>query len=169
MKLSQIYRSIVLETVPDNDADHEEALEKTGYWGSAGAGALIIALDTGRILMPLRSQAVEQPSTWGTWGGAIDQGEDPASSAMREVHEESGHSGQIKMIPLNVFEDGDFKYFNFIALVPSEYEPRLNWETSRADWVTLDNLPNPMHFGMEFIMSDQQAVAKIKKAISYSR
>ena len=50
----------------------------------------MLALDTGRILLPHRSQAVEQPGTWGTWGGAIDGKEQPKTAALRELREEAG-------------------------------------------------------------------------------
>ena len=61
------------EGMYEDDSDHAEALQQTGFWGRAGAGVLFLARDTGRILIAHRSADVEQPDTWGTWGGAIDR------------------------------------------------------------------------------------------------
>ena len=173
MKLYELYKTIVLENVPNqsfDDLEHDRARKETGYWGNMGSGSMIIALSTGNILLPLRSQHVDQPLTWGgTFGGAIDSGEDPKVAAKREVQEESGYSGQVKMIPLNVYEDNkdnDFKYYNYLAVVPEEYEPRLNWETERAEWTEYGNWPSPMHFGLTFILNDPKATAKIQYVAS---
>jgi len=173
MKLYELCKTLVLEDVPNqnfDDLEHDRAREETGYWGNQGSGALIISLSTGRILLPFRSKMVEEPHTWGgTWGGAIDSGEDPKDSAKREVQEESGYSGAVKMIPLNVYEDNkdnEFKYFNYMAVVPEEYKPRLNWETEKAEWFEYDSWPSPMHFGLTFILNDPQATAKIQYVAS---
>ena len=61
------------EFIIENDSEHRAELNRTGFWGKQGAGCIILAKDTGRICLPHRSQYVEQPGTWGTWGGAIDK------------------------------------------------------------------------------------------------
>jgi hypothetical protein len=157
-------RAGLLEDQKD-DKDHQKTLDKTGFWGKAGAGIMPLALSTGRILLPFRSRYVEQPHTWGgTWGGAIDSKEDPATAAKREFQEESNYYGNIKIIPLYVFEDSksNFKYYNFLGLVPDEFDPQLNWETEDADWFTLDNLPSPIHFGLKGILNDPKSQKIIK-------
>jgi 8-oxo-dGTP pyrophosphatase MutT (NUDIX family) len=141
-----------LEWLVESDAEHAAALRDTGFWGRAGAGAIIVAADTGRILLPHRSASVEQPGKWGVWGGAIDSGEDPSSAARREVAEEAGAPEVLKMVPLHVFSRGDFKYHNFLAVVQSEFEPRLNWETQGYRWVGYGDWPSPMHFGLKALV-----------------
>ena len=151
----------------EQDVKHEEDREKTGYWGNKGAGVMILAKDTGRILLPFRSKDVDQPHTWGgTWGGAIDAKEDPKKAAMRELEEESGYDGEAEIIPLHVYKDDDFRYYNFLAVVPTEFEPKLNWETEKAEWFEFDDWPKPMHFGLEGILDSNESVAIIKKYIS---
>lgn len=140
----------------ENDAQHAAALRDTGFWGRAGAGALVLAADTGRILLPHRSMRVEQPGTWGVWGGAIDPGEDPMAAARREVEEEAGASGIVEMVPLYVFRKGDFKYHNFLAVVPSEFTPRLNWETQGYKWVEYGDWPSPLHFGLVSLLANSE-------------
>jgi hypothetical protein len=46
----------------------------SGFWGNRGAGCIIRARDTGRMLVGLRSEEVDEPLTLGTWGGAVDPG-----------------------------------------------------------------------------------------------
>jgi len=137
----------------ENDTLHAQALKATGFWGRRGAGAIIAARDTGRILLPHRSQGVEQPGTWGVWGGAIDPQEDPEDAARREVEEEAGANPE-EMIPLHVFRKGDFSYHNFMAIVPREFEPRLNWETQGYKWVRYGDWPQPLHFGLKSLVDN---------------
>lgn len=148
-----------------DDREHQRALDETGLWGRQGAGLIIMCSKTGRLLLPLRSSMVEQPHTWGTWGGAIDDGEDPKAAAVREMREESG----VKIDPrsvtkLFVFQKGTFKYTTFLALVDAEFKPRLDQETERAEWFAADNLPSPLHFGLRAVLDDSKARAVIDEA-----
>lgn len=127
---------------------------KTGrFWGGQGAGILLVAKDTGRVLLALRSTEVNEPNTWGVPGGEIEPGENPAKAARREAAEELG-VGRLKLIPAYVFEAEDFKYYNFIGIVPSEFEPILNWETQRVEWFDVDDLPSPLHFGVKRLFAN---------------
>lgn len=137
----------------ESEEDHGLALRQTGFWGRQGAGAIIIAKDTGKILLPHRSFRVQEPDTWGTWGGAIDSNENPETAAKREVEEEAGYSGHIEMIPLAVFTKNTFKYYNFAALVENEFVPKLNWETQGYKWVEFGDWPSPLHPGLQWLIS----------------
>lgn len=149
----------------ENDADHQVALEKTGFWGSQGAGCVIMARDTRRFLIPHRSMHVEQSGTWGTWGGAIDANESPASAAKREVEEESGYKGHIELVPLYIFVKGTFRYSNFLAIVDKEFAPKLDWETQGYKWVKFGEWPHPLHFGFKAILDDHQSMSIIQRHI----
>ena len=150
--------------------NHWDTLKKTGFWGKAGAGCIIVAKDTKRLLIPHRSISVEQPNTWGVWGGAIDYGETPESAVKLEVEEEAGYSGPLNIVPAYVFKDANsgFQYFNFIAIVAKEFIPRLNWETQGYVWCTLDNLPEPLHFGLKALLNDPDSLRKIKTILGRS-
>ena len=148
----------------ENDSEHSQALKTTGFWGKQGAGCIILAIDTKRILLPLRSNSVQQPNTWGTWGGAIDSNENPQEAAKREIKEESGYNGNVKMIPLSVFQKNTFKYYNFLAIVENEFEPNLNWETQSYDWFDFGNWPRPLHFGLDWLLKKDSE--KIKEIIN---
>jgi 8-oxo-dGTP pyrophosphatase MutT (NUDIX family) len=126
------------------------------FWGDAGAGVLPIARSTGRILVGLRSAYVNEPHTWGVFGGAIDASERPTDAARRELCEELGYCGPIKLVKAYVFESpgGGFRYTNYLGIVEDEFQPDLDWETEGAQWVTLEELRaiEPKHFGLEALL-----------------
>ena len=163
---------------------HGREQAKTGFWGAQGAGSLFMARDTGRILFSFRSAHVNEGHTWGTYGGAIDPGESPAAAAKREAEEEAGYDAQASdIIPLYVFQSGDFRYSNFLILTPSEFEPRPyegveayysdpigNWESEDFVWTTFGNWPEPLHFGAEALLKDPKSLATMKQlAQQFSR
>lgn len=168
VKLKQLIEIALLEVlkeISDSDESHLVPGEKGEYhtsqgsdprfWGNRGAGILLIAKDTGRLLLTLRSKYVNEPGTWGIPGGKIDsESESPKSAASREASEELGYSGPIYMVPAHVFKAGNFKYHNFIGVVPSEFKPSLNWESEAANWFKLDDLPSPLHFGLQSLLSN---------------
>ena len=153
----------------EDDSAHWRALERTGYWGAQGAGSIFLARDTSRFLISHRSRAVEQPNTWGTWGGAIDKGEKPEVAARREAMEEAGHAGHLTMVPLYVFRDKKFRYSNFLAIVDQEFTPELNWETQGYEWVEFGHWPHPLHFGLQAVLNDSRSMATIQKTLASLR
>jgi len=129
-----------------------------GFWGNAGAGILPICVKTGRILVGFRSPSVNEPNTWGVFGGAIDDGEQPATAARRELAEELGYRGKMLVKEAFVFTSpgGGFRYSNFLGLVDEEFKPRLDWENSKAKWITFKELESlrPKHFGLEALLKN---------------
>lgn len=149
----------------EDDSKHQQALKQTGFWGRRGAGCIIMAQDTGRFCIAHRSSRVEQPGTWGTWGGAIDEGEDPAQAARRELAEEAGYTGAMKLVPLYVFKhESGFTYYNFLAIVEREFKPRLDWETQGWEWVEYGAWPSPLHPGLKAVLSDPHSVEVMRRA-----
>jgi 8-oxo-dGTP pyrophosphatase MutT (NUDIX family) len=125
----------------------------TERWGDEGAGAVIVARDTGRLLVPRRSQEVMEPGTWGTWGGKLDEGEDVGTALIREIREESGYGGSFDLEFVYTYTEPDFQYHNFIAYVDEEFQPSLNWETMDYVWVdSVDDIPGPRHFGLDSVI-----------------
>lgn len=143
----------------ESDADrerHNAARAKTGFWGEEAAGVIFYAEDTGRVMLGKRSQKVMEPGTWGTWGGAMNQGETPEKAARREAGEEAGVSVR-KMIPIWTFKHpSGFQYHNFMAVVPSEFEPKLDAETDDAEWVTPGQWPSPLHPGVKELVKRRE-------------
>ena len=150
----------------ENDSDHGEMLRKTGFWGAQGAGCLILAADTGRLCFTFRSESVEQPHTYGTFGGAIDRGHTPEQTVRKEVSEESGYDGRyLDLIPLYKFEVPNFKYHNFLAVIELEFDPIDTWESEGHAWVDYGNWPKPLHFGSIKLLNDGPSNEAIKNAI----
>jgi 8-oxo-dGTP pyrophosphatase MutT (NUDIX family) len=151
-------------TIAESDNDHATQLKKTGFWGKQAAGCIIMAQDTGRFCIAHRSAYVEQPNTWGTWGGAVDQNETPAQAVIRELQEEAGYNGQFKLIPLYVFNHpSGFRYSNFLAIVESEFQPKLDWENQGYVWTEWGDWPSPLHFGLKSLFTDQTSIETMKK------
>ena len=140
------------------------------FWGNQGAGVLPICKKTGKILVAMRSDFVNEPNTWGTFGGKIDQPapgekkETPEEAAKRELQEESGHKGHFELIPAFVYKSPDktFQYHNFIGLVDDEFKPKTDWETAYAEWMTFQELIElkDKHFGLESLLDNSFELIK---------
>jgi 8-oxo-dGTP pyrophosphatase MutT (NUDIX family) len=147
----------------DDELAHHEALRTTGFWGAQGAGLLFFARRTRRFLLAHRSEYVQEPGTWGTWGGAIDKGDSPEAAARREASEECGlHSPILQMVPLLVFQSGTFRYSNFLGIIEDEFVPELNWESQGFQWCRFGRWPRPLHPGLKALFADAASVEKMK-------
>lgn len=136
------------------------------YFGKRGAGCIFIAEDTKKLLLSYRSGEVNEPFTYGSWGGAINDNESIVTGLKREMYEETKFDGDVKLIPLCNFTKNNFIYYNFIALVKSEFTPILDWENDGYIWCSLDDLPSPLHFGIKHILSNKSSIDIIKKYTS---
>jgi 8-oxo-dGTP pyrophosphatase MutT (NUDIX family) len=136
------------------DDKHQHELDKSGFWGRRAAGCLFRA-NTGRLLFALRSKHVLEPNTWSTWGGAVDDKETPSQCVLREIVEETGYTGRVRLTKLSVFSHSSgFKYHNFLASVADEFVPQLNWETQAYRWCEFGKWPTPLHPGVARMLSN---------------
>lgn len=140
------------------EAAHLEALARTGFWGAQAAGCIPFARTTGRMLFLKRSGDVQEPGTWGNPGGAHLSDEKPSEAALRELREETGYTGPIELVEMDPFEQGTFRYANYLALVPDEFTPTLNWESDAYQWANVENLPAPLHPGLEWVFAPAKAM-----------
>lgn len=156
----------VLSAPENNEEENKnfDQLKKTGFYGSAGSGCLVYAKDTRKFLLMLRSGSVEQPHTWGNCGGALAEKMAPDANAIKEVKEETGYSGPHELHPLLVFKKGSFRYYNYLMIVPHEFDPVLNWEATESAWVEWDDWPHPLHFGLKALFADRHSVMVIKSS-----
>ena len=176
------------ETVLENDNDHFKTLAATGKWGTMGAGCLLLSTDSKKIGVAMRGKYVQSPNVLGTIGGAIDEPRNKKLSDMteaelvdiskktviKEVSEEVGYNGSLELIPLLISSTktrsgSNFIYYNYLAIVPTEFEPILNWENEALVWMTLDELlsidPKKLHRGVVALLSDTSSMNSIKNAI----
>ena len=140
------------------------------FWGTIASGILPIAKSTGRILIPFRSKYVNEPNTWGTFGGKLDdmKTNDPKKAAKIELEEEAGYGGNIKLINAYIYKKKDqegnniFTYYNYIGIIDDEFEPILNWETESYKWVTFEELLSiePKHFGLKGLIENSKDLIK---------
>ena len=150
------------EGVMENDAEHRRELAKTGFWGKRAAGSILYSRETGRFCLAHRSKYVQEPGTWGMWGGAIDSNEDPADAAVRELNEEAGYSGPVKLEHLWTFEHSSgFIYTNFVAIIDQEFRPRMDWETQGFRRFEYGDWPKPLHPGVITMLKRPEVQQKL--------
>lgn len=112
------------------------------------AGCILYAEDTGRWGFQQRSDSVSDPGVWSTWGGGRKPGETLSQCVRRELAEEGGYVGPLKLDPLH----SNGRYATFIGRVPQEFEPKINSEVKDWCWVKLDQLPAPMHSALSEVL-----------------
>lgn len=119
-----------------------------------GAGLLLVARSSERVLLLQRSDAVSEPGYWALPGGKVDEGESPRSAAVRELEEEAGYDGALTVLkePIFIYEDIGLEFRTYFGYVEREFEPHLNWESDDAGWFLLRELPKPLHPGVVSLM-----------------
>lgn len=120
------------------------------WWGLVGcnmiaAGIFFYSHTTNRFLYLLRSDS----GTWSIPGGKIETGECLSGGLRRECLEEIGYyPDEVKLIPIQRFENRNFVYHTFYASVENEFVPVLNDEHSGYAWVNRGYSPKPLHPGL---------------------
>lgn len=113
-------------------------------------GVWFFSADTHRYLYLLRDDK-RHPDTWGLPGGKCLENESLLEAIQRECQEELGLVPQWqKLVPLEKFtsDDGKFFYHTFWAVVPTEFQPRLNHEHIGYAWINSGTWPRPLHPGL---------------------
>ncbi len=108
--------------------------------------SIVVPLDESgdNVLMLWRHRFIMNQWTWELPGGYVDPGEDPESSALRELEEETGWTSD-KISPLGTFQplagSADFENHLFLAegCQPTGAAPDIN-EAARLDWVPLSTI-----------------------------
>jgi len=126
-----------------------------GYHNAAGC--ILMAADTNRFNLQLRSSGSDTPNTWGMWGGSCDNNEEQGDTVIRELQEETGYNGPVKLFPLYVFRDMNrgFVYYNFLGVVPEEFTLKTNSESAGTSWFKFPNWPGDLHPGLKTCLNDK--------------
>ena len=119
-------------------------MRATEFTQPPSAGCIVVAADTGRWCLQQRSNTVTDPGVWSTWGGGRELGETVTETVLRELAEESGYTGPVTLRLV----DSGHSYATFMAVVPHEFEPRINSECQDWQWCETDQLPRPLHPGL---------------------
>jgi 8-oxo-dGTP pyrophosphatase MutT (NUDIX family) len=137
------------------------------------AGGLIISKSTGDILIALRSSEVENPDTYGIFGGRFDDFELPEDALEREIFEETGYPifGTYQQLSVFYSEEHDFVYHTHVAFAPDNFQAVLNWEHSSAEWVSLEELKkinkDKLHHGISKLIENKAVIKELTAITSY--
>jgi 8-oxo-dGTP pyrophosphatase MutT (NUDIX family) len=139
--------------------------------GARGAGILVAARETGRVLLLKRSSEVTEPGVWGVPGGKVDRGESERSAAVRELEEETGYDSSVVVSaePIFVFEEPDFSFATYMGCVEEEFDPWINWESAAARWCQPGRFPKPLHFGMVELLAHVDLEREVRSVCSLAR
>ena len=128
-------------------------------------GTLIKAKTTNRCLFLMRN-GKSFGGQFALVGGKVRSKENGLSALAREIDEELGVIPSIiKIVPMSDFvsEDNKFRYFSMLIVVEDEFVPRLNDESSGYAWVSLRNLPRPMHPRVRKLFEQEAVVQSIER------
>jgi 8-oxo-dGTP pyrophosphatase MutT (NUDIX family) len=117
------------------------------HWGRAGAAGLLLHRAEGsgaEVLLQHRAEWSHHGGTWGTPGGALHAGEDPATGALREVGEELGLVPDDVVLGAHSVDDhGGWSYTTVLARPARPIEAadlRLDGESTAVAWIPLEAL-----------------------------
>ena len=115
------------------------------------AAAMVLVDDADRVLLLWRHRFVQDRWGWELPGGLVDEDEEPAEAARRELEEETGYrAGRVEQLitfqPRAGTVDGEL--FVFVGRNPERIgEPTEVNEASRVEWVPLASVPGMIAAG----------------------
>lgn len=111
----------------------------------ATAAGIAYISENNKFLLLKRGDTGDFPGHWAFPGGRIELGESPFDAAWRELQEETGCDEPETLCSSVAITTGKFVT---IVCKNREFEPRLNDESNGYAWVSIDDLPSPMHPGV---------------------
>jgi 8-oxo-dGTP pyrophosphatase MutT (NUDIX family) len=135
-------------------------------YSKRGAGCLILAENTGRVLLLDRADG----RGWSHPGGFVEPGEAPEEAAIRELDEETGFPAalttDVAVLEVLTMPDGEqalfrpgraprsgFVYTVFVVTTREEFSPRLNPEHRAYTWAEPDDIGPHLHPGCALVLA----------------
>lgn len=139
------------------------------YWGRFGAAGLL-AHDPARdaVLLQHRAAWSHQGGTWGIPGGALHEGEDVASGALREAAEEAGvPAGAVTPTATYVLDRGVWRYTTVLGPVTDQFDPRpTDAESIEVAWVAVEDVEGrPLHPGFAAAWPALRAMLEVRASL----
>jgi hypothetical protein len=174
MKLEAITRLVVTQDELD-ELHYKGPIEDSSGWKMFGAGCIVLAKSTRRLLIPKRRSDVDNANLWSTFGGFIINYEFPKQAMLRNLEEQSGlpgghpysgghTNGAPGMYPLMTYHDinAGFMYYNFLVVVDSEFQPRIGGTMQSAEWFNLGIVPEPCDANLRYLLSNTLTESTIR-------
>ena len=141
-----------------------------GSWQGVTACAIVLAEDTGRVLVKQCIPADGASPEWGTWTADVVAGQSPLQAAINTIAERCAYEGDLALSRLTPFSDARFfVQHNYVAVVPQEFVPRIGDGCAGYQWCELDRLPQPLSPALAHLLdragSDLHAMAGLYKDI----
>jgi len=138
-------------------------------WQGVSACAIVLAEDTGRVLVKQCAPVDGTEPEWGTWTADVPAGKSPLQVAINTIAERCAYEGDLALSRLTPFSDARFfVQHNYVAVVPQEFEPRIDG-CPGYQWCDLDRLPQPLSPALAHLLdrsgSDVRAMADLYKGI----
>lgn len=134
------------------------------------AGAVVLAEDTGRVL--LRQCVVEgsERLEWSTWSAPVPEGQSPLQVAIDTIAGCCAYDGDLALSRLTPYCDASgFVQHHYVAVVPREFAPRLGSDCLGFEWCDVDGLPQPLSPVLAHLRdtsgTDLRALSDMYKAI----
>ena len=118
------------------------------YWGTFGAAGLLVMHPPLGVLLQLRAEWSHHGGTWGIPGGALKQGEDAQTAALREANEEAAvPEDKVQVFDHTVLDLGFWSYTTVLGISEEFFAPEVtDFESVKLEWVALDDVANrPLH------------------------
>jgi len=130
-------------------------------------GCILLAADTMKFSFQLRAPDSDTPNTYGCWGGSIDGNEEAFEALKRELREETGYTGELRIYPLMTYYDADkgFTYYNNLVVIPMQMEVAKNGESAGDIWVPYGEWPTPLHPGLQSLLDDRPSMFTVEQVM----
>lgn len=108
------------------------------------------------VLLLKRSDEGDAAGTWALPGGKVEEGETDRDAALRELQEECrivlDNSENLKLLHVKI--GNPLCYTTYSANVREPFTPQLNDEHTGHVWARMNDLPEPLHPGVQEMFQD---------------